>query len=274
MSDWFTSFAALVGRSLARARALLIAACVLLAVFQIALVIQAGSQYESNVFDRMSDLMPAFLRRTLGDLTFAILSFEGVVSAGYFHPVIVLLIAHLAVYVATEPAHDVEAGLVDLILARPVPRHALITRSLVVVGIAASVVPAAMALTMWSALRAFSPEGAPWPSARSVMRLSISLASVSACFGAIALAIATSARRRGTAVATASILMLLAYLVMFLEPTWAPARAVGWLSPFHYFRPILIVAGRADVWRDLIVLGGVSAVAVATAYWTFARRDM
>lgn len=37
-----------------------------------------------------------------------------------------------ASYVAAKPAGDVELGLVDLVLARPVPRHRLVTRSLIV----------------------------------------------------------------------------------------------------------------------------------------------
>ena len=36
----------------------------------------------------------------------------------------------MAVYIATEPAHEVESGLVDLVLARAVPRRRLLTRSL------------------------------------------------------------------------------------------------------------------------------------------------
>jgi ABC-2 type transport system permease protein len=266
--------AALVVRSLVRARLFMVAACLLLAAFQVALVVQAGSQYEMQAFGRMAELMPAFVRRTLGDLTAAILSFEGVVAAAYFHPVIVMLVAHLAVYLGTEPAHDVESGLVDLLLARPVPRHALITRSLVLIAIGTLVLPFTLALTMWVALPLLAPADAPWPAARVVLAMTVSLTFVSACFGTLALLIASRARRRGVAIAIASVLTVVMYLVVFLEATWAPARAIGWLSPFHYFHPIGMLAGRVELWRDLLVLGTAIAGLSALAYTTFNRRDL
>ena len=42
----------------------------------------------------------------------------------------------VAMYIATEPAHEIESGLVDLELARSVPRHRLLTRSLLLVVLA------------------------------------------------------------------------------------------------------------------------------------------
>src|SRR5436190_1740547 len=57
-------------------------------------------------------------------------TFRGLVAFGYFHPVICALLAAVAMYVTTEPAHEIESGLVDLELARALPRHRLLTRSL------------------------------------------------------------------------------------------------------------------------------------------------
>jgi len=44
-------------------------------------------------------------------------TFRGTVSFGYFHPVVCVLVAIVAIYLLTEPAHEVESGLVDLELA-------------------------------------------------------------------------------------------------------------------------------------------------------------
>ena len=76
------------------------------------------------------DLMPEFLQRGLGSKAMLLASFKGTVAFGYFHPVICVVVSVLAMYLATEVAHEVEAGLVDLELARAVPRHRLVTRSL------------------------------------------------------------------------------------------------------------------------------------------------
>ncbi len=45
----------------------------------------------------------------------------------YFDPLIVMLLVQFAIYLATEPAGEVESNLVDLLLARPMPRHVIVT---------------------------------------------------------------------------------------------------------------------------------------------------
>ena len=64
------------------------------------------------------------------------------------------------------------------------------------------------------------------------------------------------------------------YPLMLLEPTWRPLRAIGWLSPFHYFHPLEVLAGRQEPWTDVLVLGLASAVLAALAYRQFAHRDL
>ena len=81
----------------------------------------------------MAELIPAFLQRGLGGHAMLLASFNGTVTFGYFHPVIAIMVSVLAIYMASEPAHDVESGLVDLVLARSIPRHRLMTRSLLLV---------------------------------------------------------------------------------------------------------------------------------------------
>ena len=99
-------------------------------MFQIVIVGQAAEIERTQSFSRMAELLPGFLQRGLGSRAMLLATFKGTVAFGYFHPVVCILIAGLAMYLATEPAHEVESGLVDLELARSVPRHRLLTRSL------------------------------------------------------------------------------------------------------------------------------------------------
>ena len=64
---------------------------------------------------------------SLGRRLFA--SFGGTVALGFFHPVVMLSLSCAAIYMASEPAGEVDEGLVDLVVARPVPRHLMVTRS-------------------------------------------------------------------------------------------------------------------------------------------------
>jgi ABC-type transport system involved in multi-copper enzyme maturation permease subunit len=266
---------ALIRRSLSRVLKPLIAVGLVLAALQTVLVLQANAQQEAQTFGRIAEMMPAFIRRALGEMTLVVVSFQGAVSAAFFHPVVVLVIAFIGVYFGSEPAYDVESGIVDLVLSRPLPRQWVITRALALVLIGTCAAPAILALTMAVALRLFTPGAlAQAPTATTVLKMALNLTALATLAGTISLAVASRARRRGTAISVACVTGVLCYLVTFLEPTWAPAQAIGPLSPFHYYHPVNILAGRSEPWRDLIVLGGASAAFAALAYWQFNRRDL
>jgi beta-exotoxin I transport system permease protein len=267
------SFAAVLRRSLAQYAKVGLALLTLLAGFQTAVVLQAATIQEAQ-YARMAELMPRFLQRGLGGMVSVVTSFTGVVTGGFYHPGIVIITALVAVYLATEPAHDVELGLVDLVLARPVPRHWLITRSLLVVLLGTTLAGAVMGTATLVALQLFAPPGVTWPRTGTVMSLAIHLVALAWCCGSMGLAVAAGARRRSTAFAVVGTLTVLLYLVDFLALAWPPMRHFAWLSPFYYDHAIPILAGVAHPWRNLLVLGSATTVFAAAAYWRFNRRDV
>jgi hypothetical protein len=244
----------LLRRTLVQARYVLIGCCGLLFVFQLVIVGQASAIEEQNSFSRLTELVPAFLQRGLGNRAMLLATFKGTVAFGYFHPVVVVLIAFLAIYFTTEPAHEVEAGLVDLELARSVPRHTNVGTTL--------------------GLRVFAQ---PWfdaPPPRVIALLLLHLASVAAFFGALGLAIASGARRWSTAFFTAALATVVLYLVDFLAIGWPVMRSISWISPFRYYPALAIVAGDAPAWRNVGVLLSSAAALAAIGYWRFERRDL
>ncbi len=269
-----TAGLALMARSLRRSLWPLLAGGLVLIVLQLVLVLNAISQQEAQSLSRLAELLPAFVRRALGDLTLVMGSFQGAVTASYFHPVVVLLVTFLGIYVGSEPAYDVEAGVVDLLLARPLRRHWLITRSLALMLLITCAAPAIMAITMWATLYVFARADVPWPSAANVVKMSMNFAALAAVSGTISLLVASRARRRGTAITVAGVTAVFGYLLTFLEPTWTPAQAIGWLSPFHYYHPLYILAGRKEPWQDLLVLGVAGVLLTVASYWQFAHRDV
>src|SRR5215475_15569246 len=92
-----TAGLALIARSLSRSWKPVLAVCLILMLLQIVLVLNASAQWQAQTFSRMAEMVPAFLRRALGDLTLVMLSFQGVVCIGFFHPVFVLLVSLLGV---------------------------------------------------------------------------------------------------------------------------------------------------------------------------------
>ena len=266
--------AVLAWRSAVQGRYALLGCASLLTAFQMIIVGQASALEEAHSFGRMMELMPAFLQRGLGSQSMLLVTFKGTVAFGYFHPVVVVLVCVLAIYFATEPAHEVESGLVDLVLARAVPRHVVVTRSILLAGGAVIAAVTLMALGTRLGLRVFASPGFDAPSAATSARMLAHLAGVALCLGGFALAIAAGARRWSTAFTTAALAAVVLYLVDFLAIGWPPMRAIAWISPFHYYPALSILAGTAPAWRNLGILMSASAILCAIGYWRFTRRDL
>lgn len=265
---------ALLQRSLARVTGITLGLSLLVIGVQVLLVLLAASQEESRSFDILARLTPAFVRRQFGDAFTAFASFHGVVTFAYFDPVIVLMFSLFAAFVATELAADVEGGDVDLLLARPISRHRLVTRSLAAMLIAPAIVGLVMVAAGTMALWLFAPDGARWPSRGTVTSLAAHLLATAWCFGTLGLAAAAFARRRMTALGITAVGAVSLYLLEFLGNAWAPAERAALLSPFHYFHGAAIAAGLTDSFRDFLVLGSLSLACAAVAYWRFESRDV
>jgi hypothetical protein len=262
---------ALVVRSLGRVRILSTALAVILIALQLSIIAAARTLTEGDAFQRLSQLAPPFVAQLMGP---ALTSFSGLVVFAYVDPLIVMLVVVFAIYLASEPAGDVESNLVDLVMARPLPRHVIVSRAGIVMAIGTMVMSGAMQATTWAGLWWMAPPEALWPVPRTVFSLSAHLTLIAWCFGCIALAVSGWARRRGAVVGAVGVVALAAYLVEIREPLWAPARAVGFVSPFHYYRAARIVAGTAPEAKNLAVLGGVAMAALVLAYWRHQRRDL
>jgi ABC-2 type transport system permease protein len=264
---------ALVGRSAFQARAVVLGAMFVLGAFQILLIAQAVTIEASQGFGRLADLIPGFLQRGLGTQALLLATFKGTVTFGYFHPVVVCLISLMAMYLATEPAHEVESGLVDLVLARSLPRRRLLTRSLLLALGAVVAVVVVMLIGTVVGLRWLAPRS-PAPEGSTLLVLAINLIATAWSCAAIGLFIAAGSRRWTTAFTICAAIVIVGYLVDFLAIGWPAIRAVSWFFPFNYFPALYILGGTAWTARDLAVLFTATAVFTALAYWKFEKRDM
>jgi len=269
-----TVLATLVLQLLRRIRRLLLSAGVLLAGFQVVLILQANSIQTSNSFAKMGDLVPSFARDLMGPSFVAFLSFRGIVCLGYFHPVVMGALVSVSVTIATIPVMEIETGFIDLVLARPVARHWIVTRSILVAVISTVYLLAMLALGTWIGLNGFAVKSAAWPSVGLVGSLAMNLGFLMLCWAAIAMAIGCACGRRGSAGAIAGLLALTAYLTDYIGRAWKPAEAVAWLSPFRYYAPFELVMGTALSTKNLSVLGAIAATAFALAYLFYSRRDI
>lgn len=262
---------ALLVRSLGRVRAAFIAIAFVLFGFEVALIAVAASISTSGAFERLDQIVPSAFRSALGP---ALTSFGGMAMIGYFDMIILMMVLVWGVYVATEPAGEVEGGLVDLVLARPVPRHQLVTRSLAMTFGSSLALTLAMGLGTLLGLAFFTPEGTEWPATRTWLLMMAHLTVLCWSFGAAAVAVSGWMRRRAAALTVVALAAAVLYLLDFLAMWWAPMEWVAVLTPFHYFRGGPLLAGTTEPARDLAVLGLVTAAGSVVAYWQFSRRDL
>lgn len=264
----------LARHSLTRIRGLLIGLGLLLAAFQFLLVQVAAYFARENAFNQLSVLLPDFVRSMAGPSVFAFMSFGGIVSLGYFHPIVITTLVGLTISIATEPAGEVETRFVDLILARPITRHDAITRTVVVLVAAGSLMLMLMLTGTLTGLACCAPPGSEAPSPGLFLSLAASLAAVMIAWGGVSLAIAAAAKRRAVAGTTAGVCALAAYLLDYLGRAWQPAQRLSLISPFHYFETMPLVMGQPLDLRNISILIGVGAAGATISYIRFGRRDI
>jgi hypothetical protein len=121
--------------SLKRVRIVAIAMAAVLVGFQFLLTQVAVVLDRNQAFGALATMVPEFMREMAGPSMLAFMSFSGIVALGFFHPIVLSSLLGLAIAIATEPAGEVETRFDDLTLTRPVPRAAIIARTVVVMAI-------------------------------------------------------------------------------------------------------------------------------------------
>jgi ABC-2 type transport system permease protein len=261
----------LVRRSFGRIAVAWAAAAAVLAGFQLAITAAAASLEQSGDFSRLVEAVPAFVREWIGP---ALASFAGMSVLSFFEPLVILLVVLFAVYVASEPAADVESGLVDLILARPLPRRTLITRSLVLMTATTAGLVLVLTATSWISLMLLSPPDAVWPQPRIVLLLTANLFAIGWSLGGVSLGAAGSLPRRASVLGLMTVSIIALFLLKILVESSATFESLWWATPFYFFRGTAILTGDAELARDFTVLFVLGAAGVALAYWRYERRDL
>lgn len=264
----------LLVHSFERVRTLVLAIGGLLSLLQVILVLVAGSIQNSGQFAELAKLFPPFVRALMGPALTAFLSFGGIVSLGYFEPAVIFAFTGLAIALGTRIAAEVESGFIDLLLSRPVPRHRLITRAILVGVISLALVLALMLAGTWAGLATLAPADAERPTPGLIPKLAVNLGLLGLAWNALALAVASTSSRRGVAGGIAGVIALVTFLLDYIARIWDAAKTVAWLSPFSYFSPLEMVTGGELPRQHAAVLIGIAVTGYLTAYAVFLRRDI
>lgn len=264
----------LLHHSYRRVRILLLGAGALLAGFQLLLCLAARAGQELNVFGQLSSLVPDYLRQLLGPSLVSLMSFTGIVSLGYFHFAVVATVVGLGIAITTEAAAEIETRFVDLILSRPLARHWLISRSIILLLGSSTYLLLAMVLGTSLGLALLAPPDVIRPALRLIRSLAFNLGALIICWGGLSLAITAMARRRSVAGAVTGFIALATYLFDYVAQVWRPAAKAAPLFPFHYYNALQLITTGEFPWREIRVLLAFALGGMALAYLLFSRRDL
>ncbi len=259
--------------SLKRVRLLLLATGLVLAGFQVLRVLIAASVHKAGDFEQIAALLPPAVRTVLGPSVTSVMSFNGIVCGGYFDLGIVLALVVLTIALATLPAAEIETGFADLILARPMRRHWLITRTIALVLLAIGLMLFMITAGIWSGLALFAPADAPGPPARQVAALVVNLGMLLLSWGGVAMAFGAACRRAVAGPATA-LIAFASLLLDYAQKLWSPLEWIGWLSPFRYYAPFELIMGDPLPVENLLVLGAIALTGFTVAYFIISERDI
>ena len=263
---------ALLRRSLARHRALIIAVVTLLSAFQILDIVVAYNLQAKGVYGQFASLVPAFIQEAMGGVLVG--SFPGAIALGFAHPLVMLSLSCVAIYLASEPAGEVEDGLVDLVVARPVPRSLIVTRSALASMVGSGAIVAAMFATSRITVATLSPATLTTLPALRLAWVAANLLAIVWCFAAVALAMASRVRERMRAAGTIGLVAVFLYLLQFGAAAWTPLRPFARVSPFHYYEPMRTLLGSISPARDILGLLAATAAVFALAYVLYEKRDL
>ncbi|MBK9386269.1 MAG: ABC transporter permease subunit [Planctomycetes bacterium] len=194
-------------------------------------------------------------------------------AIAWTHPVQLTLIFWHAIASATRvPAAEVERGTIDLLLGWPVSRWQVFAAELAVFALSSALI--VLVALGGSRLGLWLSGASDGPGLSSACAIALNLYALCLALGGLAWLCSAGAERRGRAIATPVVLVLVSMLINFLAPVWEPAKSLSFLSVLHYYQPFASFARGAWPFGEVAVLLAFAVVTSALAALWFQRRDL
>lgn len=251
------------------------AAVLAVAAVPVLIGLAAGFVYDETAGQRdlLRKLLEAFpkFRRATDTETLDFLSPAGFFNTAFRHPLTFLSFALAAgIPAIITPAGDRGRGVLDLLLAAPLSRGALVRTVAAVVFLAA--LPLGLAPFCGAAAGALSVGRlGELPLARFALA-SANAAAFGACLGAVALRLSVGARDGAVATVRFAAFFIAAMLLDAFSMLWEGGAFLRWFTPAGYYRASEIVAGKSSPALSFGVLLGVAFLSAWSAVRAAERR--
>ena len=196
------------------------------------------------------------------------------VSLGQLHPVFLVASCVFAVGLGVRSvAGELEAGTLELALARPLTRRDHLLAYLAAIAPGCALLALAFATGAVAADALVDPPGDPLDVGHMLLA-AVGSFLLLAAVAALSTLVSALHVERGRALGWALGLLILMYAGAFLLPLWSPVAPLARLSLFWYFTPGPTIQDGVVPWRDWGALAAFTALAVGAALRTFTRRDL
>lgn len=194
---------------------------------------------------------------------------EGYLATEFFTAVPITLVIFAIVAGTAATAGEESAGTLDMLLAQPIRRRRVIVEKALGIGAAVSVALLAGLPGIYLGQLFVDMDISPWRTlAATIVTLPLLY-----LFAALAMLLGAALPTRATAVAAATALAVLAYVVYTVGALVDALSGVRKVTPFYWSDASKALVGDFEVWRTLVLLG-VCIGLVALATWAFERRDI
>jgi ABC-2 type transport system permease protein len=196
----------------------------------------------------------------------------GAITLGTQHPFLIALIGIFSVgSAALAIAGERQAGTLEVLLARPIPRRSYLLTQAVAILVIAGLLVALLLAGM--AVGALTQDLGDLVDFGQLPLVWLNGFLLWAAFTTFSLAASASFDRSGPALSLSLAYLLLNYFLIILGSFWADAKWTQTYSLFDHFQPQEILAGKADPY-DFALLLLLAAVPLVYALWIFPRRDL
>lgn len=230
-----------------------------------------GASGLDAIMNRIPPALQVFVRARPEFL--AMSGLAGYLSLGFTHPLYIVLTGAAVVgYAARTLAGEMDRGIIQIPLSRPISRQAVYTSRL----LGATVICILLSLTgpagMIAGLLYARPNGEFAFS--HLTAVALSTFALFWAIGGIALCGSAMASTAGRIVGWALGILIFSYFIDYFASVWEPLQSITFLSLFEYYDPAqALVSGQANP-RHLAILLAVGAVAALVGLVAFTRRDL
>ncbi len=193
----------------------------------------------------------------------------GYLATEFFTAVPITLVIFAIVAGTAATAGEESAGTLDMLLAQPIRRRRVIVEKALGIGAAVSVALLAGLPGIYLGQLFVDMDISPWRTlAATIVTLPLLY-----LFAALAMLLGAALPTWAMAVAAATALAVLAYVVYTVGALVDALSGVRKITPFYWSDASKALVGDFEVWRTLVLLG-VCIGLVALATWAFERRDI